>query len=113
MRPFHLKCSSLYGIPKVGRANSFSVYIKCPHIVPQSQKYIIIVALTDACDKWMDFLKSIQDLYGREFDVNTSLSLVPDTLHVQKLEHHEIGTNLFRKNFMMSSYDADVFNIIG
>jgi hypothetical protein len=33
------------------------------------------------------------------FDVNTSLSSVPDTLHVQKLERHEIGTNLFRKNF--------------
>jgi hypothetical protein len=43
------------------------------------------------------------------FDVNTSLSSVPDTLHVQKLECHEIGTNLFRKNF----HDADVFNIIG
>jgi hypothetical protein len=33
------------------------------------------------------------------FDVNTSLSSVPDILHVQKLERHEIGTNLFRKNF--------------
>jgi hypothetical protein len=33
------------------------------------------------------------------FDVNTSLSSVPDTLHVQKLEHHDIGINLFRKNF--------------
>jgi hypothetical protein len=33
------------------------------------------------------------------FDVNTSLSSVPDTLHVQKLERHEIGTNLFRKTF--------------
>jgi hypothetical protein len=31
-------------------------------------------------------------------DVNTTLSSVPDTLHVQKLEHHEIGTNLFRRN---------------
>jgi hypothetical protein len=33
------------------------------------------------------------------FDVNTFLSSVPDTLHVQKLEGHDIGTNLFRKNF--------------
>jgi hypothetical protein len=47
------------------------------------------------------------------FDVNTSLSSVPDTLHVQKLERHEIGTNYFAKISMTSSYDADVYNIIG
>jgi hypothetical protein len=33
------------------------------------------------------------------FDVNTSLSSVPDTMHVQKLQLHEIGTNSFRKHF--------------
>jgi hypothetical protein len=33
------------------------------------------------------------------FDVNTSLNSLPDTLHVQKLELHEIGTNLISKNF--------------
>jgi hypothetical protein len=32
------------------------------------------------------------------FDMNTSLSSVPDTLHAQKLERHEISTNLFRKH---------------
>jgi hypothetical protein len=43
------------------------MYIKCPHLVPQSQKYIIIVAITEACDKWMNYLKSIQELFGRDF----------------------------------------------
>jgi hypothetical protein len=38
-------------------------------------------------------------LCASDFDVNTSLSLVPDTLHVQKLERHEIGANLVYKNF--------------
>jgi hypothetical protein len=33
------------------------------------------------------------------FDVNTSSNLVPDTLHIQKLERHEIGTHFFCKNF--------------
>jgi hypothetical protein len=49
----------------------------------------------------MDF--ALRDGYSifstSNFDVNTSLSSVPDTLHVQKLERHEIGTNLFRNNF--------------
>jgi hypothetical protein len=58
-----------------------------------------------ACNKFNSSMKS--------FDVNTSLISVPDTLHVQKLEPHEIGTNLFRKISMTSFYDADIFNIIG
>jgi hypothetical protein len=36
---------------------------------------------------------------ARVFGVNTSLSSVLVTVHVQKLERHEIDTNLFRKAF--------------
>jgi hypothetical protein len=45
------------------------------------------------------YSSQLSSIHNLPLDVNTSLSSVPDTLHVQKLERHEIGTNLFRKNF--------------
>jgi hypothetical protein len=47
----------------------------------------------------LEIAQHFRGTYHLPFDVNTSLSSVPDTLRVQKLERHEIGTNIFRKNF--------------
>jgi hypothetical protein len=59
---------------------------------------------------WIDRYKNFQVWHPSRFQPTLwreyVLSSVPDTLHVQKLEPHEIGTNLFPKNF----YDIIVWS---